>query len=77
MFNKGITYCPDYCVNAGGVIILALRSSIKEDLEYHDHEAQKKLIGVKEQLKNILILSKNKNQLTSISSNELAERGFQ
>ena len=41
LFNKGITYCPDYCVNAGGVIILALRSSIKEDMEYDEPEAKK------------------------------------
>ena len=77
LFNKGITYCPDYCVNAGGVIILALRSSIKEDMEYNEPEATKKLIGIKDQLKNILSLSKNKNQLSTVSSNELAEQGFQ
>ena len=77
LFNKGITYCPDYCVNAGGVIILALRSSIKEDMEYDEPEAKKKLIGIKDQLKNILLLSKNKNQLSTVSSNELAEQGFQ
>lgn len=77
LFNKGIKYCPDYCVNAGGVIILALRSSIKEDMEYDEPEAKKKLIGIKDQLKNILSLSKNKNQLSTVSSNELAEQGFQ
>ncbi len=76
LFNKGITYCPDYCVNAGGVIILALRSSIKEDMEYDEPEAKKKLIGIKDQLKNILLLSKSKNQLSTVSSNELAEQGF-
>ena len=43
LFKKGITYCPDYCVNAGGVIILALRSSIKEDMEYDEPEAKKKI----------------------------------
>ena len=77
LFNLGITYCPDYCVNAGGVIILALRSSIKEDMEYDEPEAKKKLTGIKDQLKNILLLSKNKNQLSTVSSNELAEQGFQ
>ena len=77
LFEEGITYCPDYCVNAGGVIILALRSSLKEDMEYDEPEAKKKLIGIKEQLKNILLLSQNKNQLSTISSNELAEQGFQ
>ena len=41
LFNKGITYCPDYCVNAGG-ILTALRSSIKEDMEYDEPEAKKK-----------------------------------
>ena len=76
LFNEGITYCPDYCVNAGGVIILALRSIIKEDMEYDEPEAKKKLIGIKDQLKNILLLSKNKNQLCTISSNQLAEQGF-
>ncbi len=76
LFQLGITYCPDYCVNAGGVIILALRSSIREDLEYTDVEANKKLIGIKDQLKKILKLSKETNQLTSISSNELSEKGF-
>ena len=77
LFNDGVIYCPDYCVNAGGVIILALRSSIKEDMEYDEPEAKKKLIGIKDQLKNILLLSQNKSQLSTISSNELAEQGFQ
>ena len=77
LFNEGITYCPDYCVNAGGVIILALRSSIKEDMEYDEPEAKKKLTGIKDQLKNILFLSQNKNQLSTVSSNELAEQGLQ
>ena len=75
--DRNIIYCPDYCVNAGGVIILALRSSIKEDMEYDEHVAKKKLTGIKDQLKNILLLSKNKNQLSTVSSNELAEQGFQ
>ncbi|MDC3122622.1 hypothetical protein OA525_00145 [Alphaproteobacteria bacterium] len=77
LFETDITYCPDYCVNAGGVIILALRSSIKEDMEFSDIEANEKLIGIKEQLKKILQLSKEKKQITTASSNELAERGFQ
>ena len=77
LFNEGIIYCPDYCVNAGGVIILALRSSIKEDMEYDEPEANKKLTEIKDQLKNILLLSQNKSQLSTISSNELAEQGFQ
>jgi len=76
LYEMNVDYCPDYCVNAGGVIILALRSSIKEDLEYVDIEAKQKLIGIKDQLKNILELSKAKNQLSTVSSNELAERGF-
>ena len=46
-------------------------------MEYSDIEANEKLIGIKEQLKKILLLSKEKKQITSISSNELAERGFQ
>ena len=29
LYNKGILYCPDYCANAGGVIILGSRISIK------------------------------------------------
>ena len=72
----GIDYCPDYCVNAGGVIILALRSSLKEDMEYHDSQADKQLTAIKDQLKKILQLSKEKNQLSTISSNELSEEGF-
>ena len=64
-------------MNAGGVIILALRSSIREDMEYDEPEANKKLTGIKDQLKNILLLSQNKNQLSTVSSNELAEQGFQ
>ena len=77
LFNQGVVYCPDYCVNAGGVIILALRSSMREDMEYDEPEANKKLSGIKDQLKNILLLSQNKSQLSTISSNELAEQGFQ
>jgi leucine dehydrogenase len=76
LFDMGIDYCPDYCVNAGGVIILALRSSLKEDMEYHDPQADKQLTAIKDQLKKILQLSKEKNQLSTISSNELAEEGF-
>ena len=76
LYDLGIDYCPDYCVNAGGVIILALRSSIKEDMEYHDPQADAQLTGIKDQLKKILQLSKDKNQLSTISSNELAEEGF-
>ena len=45
--------------------------------KYDEPEAKKKLIGIKDQLKNILSLSKNKNQLSTVSSNELAEQGFQ
>lgn len=76
LFDLSIDYCPDYCVNAGGVIILALRSSLKEDMEYDDPQADVKLTAIKDQLKKILQLSKEKNQLSSISSNELAEKGF-
>ena len=54
-----------------------IRSSIKEDMEYLDTEAKNKLIGIKNQLIKILTLSKEKNQLTTVSSNELAEAGFQ
>jgi hypothetical protein len=46
-------------------------------MEFSDKEANEKLIGIKEQLKKILQLSKEKKQITTISSNELAERGFQ
>ena len=60
----------------GGVIILALRSSLKEDMEYHDPQADRQLTAIKDQLKKILQLSKEKNQLSTISSNELAEEGF-
>ncbi len=76
LFELGIIYCPDYCVNAGGVIILALRSSLKEDMEYDEPQADKQLTGIKDQLKKILELSKAKNQLSTTSSNELAEKGF-
>ena len=41
-----------------------------------NQKQKKKLIGIKDQLKNILSLSKNKNQLSTVSSNELAEQGF-
>ena len=75
-FDLGIDYCPDYCVNAGGVIILALRSSIKEDMEYMEPTAEKKLIMIKGQLKKILELSKEKNQLSTVSSSQLAEKGL-
>ncbi len=40
-------------------------------------EPKNKLIGIKNQLIKILTLSKEKNQLTTVSSNELAEAGFQ
>ena len=76
LFDMGIDYCPYYCVNACGVIILALRSSLKEDMEYHDPQADKQLTAIKDQLKKIIQLSKEKNQLSTISSNELAEEGF-
>ena len=77
LFEEGITYCPDYCVNAGGVIILALRSSLKENMEYDEPEAKKKLIGIKEQLKNKLLFYQNKKQLITNSSNEIDEQELQ
>ena len=45
-------------------------------MEYHDPQADAQLTGIKDQLKKILQLSKDKNQLSTISSNELAEEGF-
>jgi hypothetical protein len=45
-------------------------------MEYHDPQADKQLTAIKDQLKKILQLSKEKNQLSTISSNELAEEGF-
>jgi hypothetical protein len=46
-------------------------------MEYDEPEAKTKLTSIKDQLKNILLLSKNKSQLSTVSSNELAEQGFQ
>ena len=60
LFDMGIDYCPDYCVNAGGVIILALRSSLKEDMEYHDLKADKQLTAIKDQLKKFFNYPKKK-----------------
>ena len=71
-----VVYCPDYCVNAGGVIILALRSNIKQDMEYFEEAAKEKLVGIKKILKDILYLSEKKKQLWTISSNYLAQKGL-
>lgn len=76
LFENNIVYCPDYCVNAGGVIILALRASIREELEPFDLEAKTVLMKIQSRIKSILKASKSENRLTSEIAREIAISGL-
>ena len=74
--NKNILYCPDYCANAGGVIILGSRISIKEDLEPDDKIVDDLLKKIKSRTKFILEKSDKEMVLASKIANEIALDGL-
>ena len=76
LYNKGILYCPDYCANAGGVIILGSRISIKEDLEPDDKIVDDLLKKIKSRTKFILEKSQKDLILASNIANEMALDGL-
>ena len=76
LYNKGILYCPDYCANAGGVIILGSRISINEDLEPDDKIVDDLLKKIKSRTKFILEKSQKDSILASNIANEMALDGL-
>ena len=76
LYNRGILYCPDYCANAGGVIILGSRISIKEDLEPDDKTVDDLLKKIKSRTKFILEKSKKDLILASNIASEMALDGL-
>lgn len=73
LHRLGIIYCPDYVVNAGGLIAVACEyqnrepggSSLKEQLK-----------GIGERMDRILYLSKKTNRAPILIANEMAEKIF-
>ena len=76
LYNKGILYCPDYCANAGGVIILGSRISVKEDLEPDDKIVDDLLKKIKSRTKFILEKSQKDLILASNIASEMALDGL-
>ena len=76
LYSKGILYCPDYCANAGGVIILGSRISINENLEPEDKLVDDLLKKIKLRTKFILKKSKKDMILASKVANEMALDGL-
>ena len=74
--NEGILYCPDYCANAGGVIILGSRLSIKENLEPNDKVVDDLLRKIKSRTKLILEKSQKNLNLASNIASEMALDGL-
>ena len=69
-------YCPDYCANAGGVIILGSRLSIKENLEPNDKVVDDLLRKIKSRTKLILEKSQKDLNLASNIASEMALDGL-
>jgi len=77
IFDNNIIYCPDYCANAGGVVILGSRITIRENLEPEDKEANELLLKIKTRTKMILEKSKNDSRLASDIAKEIALKGIE
>ena len=76
LLNSNVDYCPDYCANAGGVIILALRVSVRDDLEPYEKEANDILQKIKERTRYLFETSKNRALQPSIIAKEIAEENL-
>lgn len=73
LFEKNILYCPDYVVNAGGLIAVA------DEYEHKNHRVKrvkKKLNIVKSNLRKIIKLSKSRKLPTNDIADLLAEKRF-
>lgn len=68
LFDLGILYAPDFCINAGGVINVA-----DELYGYNQERAKKKVEGLYQTLEKIFAISKEKQIPTSEAANHLAE----
>ena len=68
-----ILYCPDYIVNAGGLIAVVN----EYENPYFDYgSVSKKVLGIKKRLAGIFKTSKKENKPTNLVANELAIRIF-
>lgn len=73
LHRLGILYCPDYIVNAGGLI------AVVHEYEYPEFNfelVRQKVFEIKQRLANIFALSKRKNRPTNIIANNLAKKVF-
>lgn len=68
LYDLGILYAPDFCINAGGVI------NVADELYGYNHDrAKKKVEGLYQTLVQIFAISKEKQIPTSEAANHLAE----
>jgi leucine dehydrogenase len=67
---RGILYCPDYVVNAGGII------NIAGEIEgsYSPDWVKEKLIGLEATLTEIIKLSEESGRATNMIANEMAQK---
>ena len=71
LYRLGILYCPDYVVNAGGLI--AVTDEYKNP-KPDKSRLEKSLKGIGKRMDKILYLSKKMNKAPIIIANEMAER---
>jgi glutamate dehydrogenase/leucine dehydrogenase len=71
LHEKGILYAPDYLVNAGGLISVY---DEYEDNNVHIRRIIKRVRKIKNTMKNIILLSKEKDKPTCFIANEMAEK---
>jgi leucine dehydrogenase len=71
LHEKGILYAPDYLVNAGGLISVYYEY---EDSKAHIRKIIKRVKKIKNTMRNIIILSKEKNKPTFLIANQISEK---
>ena len=73
IFEKGITYVPDYIANAGGLIDVV---DELQDGGYNKDRVMKNINNIKDTVTEILSLSKKENQPSYKVADKIAERRF-
>ena len=66
--EKGITYCPDYVINAGGLI-----NVYNEMIGYEDTKVMQQVHQIYDTLLTIFDIAKRKNITTNEAAQQLAE----
>lgn len=69
LLEKGITYAPDYLINAGGLI-----NGYSEIAGFNKKRTIKLAENIYETIRNLLQKSKNENISTSEAANKIAEK---